>query len=201
MSHILRPEPGQSSHDSQGTRYSIRDGKSSLARPRARREPAENMGQIKVEITDVKKEAFTAINPNGRLPAITDPNTGITLWESGAIIEYLVETYDTESRLSYTSFPEKFHLKQFLAFQMSGQVTSCPLLIRNDNSDGQQGPYFGQLGWFKMFHPEDVPSAKERYEEQTVRVLSVLDRVLKGREYLVGDKAYVLLSFSRVAHS
>lgn len=52
-----------------------------------------------------------------------------------------------------------------------------------------------------MFHPEDVPSAKERYEEQTVRVLSVLDRVLKGREYLVGDKAYALLSFFRVAPS
>lgn len=83
-------------------------------------------GQIKVEFTDVKKEHFTTVNPNGRLPAITDPNTGITLWESGAIIEYLVETYDTENRLSYTSFPEKFHLKQFLAFQMSGQVTSCP---------------------------------------------------------------------------
>ncbi|KAI8273331.1 hypothetical protein K4K60_011012 [Colletotrichum sp. SAR11_57] len=132
-----------------------------------------------VEFTDVKKEHFTTVNPNGRLPAITDPNTGITLWESGAIIEYLVETYDTENRLSYTSFPEKFHLKQFLAFQMSGQ-----------------GPYFGQLGWFKMFHPEDVPSAKERYEEQTVRVLSVLDRVLKGREYLVGDKAtYVDIAF------
>ncbi|KAL3304252.1 glutathione s-transferase [Colletotrichum asianum] len=151
---------------------------------------------IKVEFTDVKKKPFTTVNPNGRLPAIVDPNTGITLWESGAIIEYLVETYDTESRLSYTSFPEKFHLKQFLAFQMSGQVTSCPLLTHNDNSDGRQGPYFGQLGWFKMFHPEDVPSAKERYEEQTVRVLSVLDRVLKGREYLVGDKAtYVDIAF------
>ncbi|WYZ45379.1 hypothetical protein EsH8_VIII_000695 [Colletotrichum jinshuiense] len=128
--------------------------------------------QINIDLGVVKEEPYVSINPNGRLPAITDPNTGITIWESGAIIEYLVETYDTDNKISFPSFPERFHLKQWLHFQMSGQ-----------------GPYFGQLGWFKLFHPEDVPSAKERYEEQTVRVFSVLDRVLKDREYLVGDKA------------
>nr|XP_036588277.1 URE2 protein [Colletotrichum truncatum]KAF6799650.1 URE2 protein [Colletotrichum truncatum] len=127
---------------------------------------------VTVDLTKVKEEPYISINPNGRLPAIKDPNTGITLWESGAIIEYLVEQYDTDHKLTYSSTPEKFLLKQFLHFQMSGQ-----------------GPYFGQLGWFKMYHPEDVPSAKERYEGQTVRVLHVLDFVLKGKKYLVGDKA------------
>ncbi|KAF9881941.1 glutathione s-transferase [Colletotrichum karsti] len=126
---------------------------------------------IKIDLAKVKEEAYTSINPNGRLPALKDPNTGITLWESGAIIEYLVDTYDTENKISYASFPEKYLLKQFLHFQMSGQ-----------------GPYFGQLGWFTLFHPENIQSAKERYEEQTVRVLSVLDAVLKGKKYLVGDK-------------
>ena len=81
-------------------------------------------------VTDVKGEKFTAKNPNGRAPAIDDPNTGITLWESGAIIEYLIDRYDTSAKLSFTSLPEKYYAKQWLMFQMSGQ-----------------GPYFGQAAW------------------------------------------------------
>lgn len=70
-----------------------------------------------------KVEWFTAINPNGRVPAIVDPNTGLTLWESGAIVEYLVETYDKEGKLTVPDTAGKWHLKQYLHFQMSGQVS------------------------------------------------------------------------------
>ncbi|KAH8776659.1 glutathione S-transferase [Diaporthe sp. PMI_573] len=122
-------------------------------------------------VADVKGEAYTKINPNGRTPAIEDPNTGITLWESGAILEYLVDTYDKDHKISYASFPEKYHTKQYLHFQMSGQ-----------------GPYFGQTTWFRHFHPEKVESAKKRYDEQLVRVVGVLDNILAGKQYLVGDK-------------
>src|ERR1700744_2063231 len=80
-----------------------------------------------VGIADVKQPPYTDINPNGRLPSIEDPNTGIKLWESGAIIQYLVETYDKNSVLTCTTIPEKYELNQWLMFQMSGQ-----------------GPYFGQ---------------------------------------------------------
>ena len=73
----------------------------------------------------------TKLTPFNRVPAIEDPNTGIKLWESGAIIEYLIETYDKENKLSFKTAPEKFFTKQFLFFQVSGQ-----------------GPYFGQLAWF-----------------------------------------------------
>lgn len=41
---------------------------------------------VPVPFADVKGAEYVAINPNGRLPSIHDPNTGITLWESGAII-------------------------------------------------------------------------------------------------------------------
>jgi glutathione S-transferase len=63
-------------------------------------------------------------------PAIIDPNTDLTLWESGAIIQYLIEQYDTERKLSYDSLHEKHLLNQWLHFQMSGQ-----------------GPYYSQLAW------------------------------------------------------
>ncbi|KAK7218483.1 hypothetical protein V2G26_006486 [Clonostachys chloroleuca] len=101
----------------------------------------------KIEVDNPKAEEYTKINPNGRVPTIIDPNTDLTLWESGAIIEYL-------------------------------------------------GPYFGQAVWFHRFHPEDVPSAKTRYEEQITRVLEVLDNILKDKEYLVADKlTYADLAF------
>ncbi|KJZ77926.1 hypothetical protein HIM_02563 [Hirsutella minnesotensis 3608] len=133
-----------------------------------------------VPVSDPKAASFTAINPNGRLPAIKDPNDDdFVLWESGAILEYLVETYDGAGKLTLPSAADKWRLKQYLHFQMSGQ-----------------GPYFGQAVWFRKYHKEDVPSAKQRYEEQTVRVFGVLDDVLKDKTYLVGEKfTYADLAF------
>ncbi|KAJ5974389.1 hypothetical protein N7481_011599 [Penicillium waksmanii] len=133
-----------------------------------------------VAFPDMKKEPFESININGRVPAIEDPNTGITLWESGAILEYLVETYDKEHTISFASGSQDYFLaKQWLHFQMSGQ-----------------GPYFGQAVWFTRYHPEQIESAKERYYNEIRRVSGVLDRALKGKEYLVGEKwSYADLSF------
>jgi len=51
-----------------------------------------------------------------------------------------------------------------------------------------QGPYFGQVTWFKLRHPERIPSALERYQKEAIRVLSVLDGVLANQKYLVGNK-------------
>ncbi|OAA50912.1 glutathione S-transferase [Beauveria brongniartii RCEF 3172] len=64
----------------------------------------------------VKSPPFTDLCVNGRVPALEDPNTGIALWESGAILEYPVETYDTSSpqqqRLSFPrGTPEYFLAK------------------------------------------------------------------------------------------
>ncbi|GKZ20605.1 glutathione S-transferase, nitrogen catabolite repression regulator [Aspergillus brasiliensis] len=133
-----------------------------------------------ISITEVKKEPYVSVNPNGRVPAIEDPNTGITLWESGAIIEYLIETYDKDNKISFQAgTPEYFQAKQWLHFQMSGQ-----------------GPYFGQAVWFRRHHPEVVPSAQERYKNEALRVSGVLDKVLKDREYLVGGRySYADASF------
>jgi len=132
-----------------------------------------------MDMAELKKDPFEKINPNGRVPVIEDPNTGITLWESGAIIEYLEETYDKESKLTYTSSPKKYFVKQWLYFQTSGQ-----------------GPYYGQAAWFARFHPEKLPSAIDRYKDQIKRVLYVLNKALEGKKYLIGDKCTVAdLSF------
>jgi glutathione S-transferase len=66
-----------------------------------------------------------------------DPNTGFKLFESGAIIEYLIKYYDKDAKFHYTKDPEALLTQSWLHFQMSGQ-----------------GPYFGQLAWFAMFHQE-----------------------------------------------
>lgn len=50
-----------------------------------------------------------------------------------------------------------------------------------------KSPYFGQAAWFSMFHSEKIPSAIERYQNEILRVYSVLESVLSKQSYLVGD--------------
>ncbi|ETN42520.1 uncharacterized protein HMPREF1541_01677 [Cyphellophora europaea CBS 101466] len=131
------------------------------------------------EGTKLKQEPYTTLNPNGRVPTIEDPNTGIVLWETAAIIQYLIDTYDKDGKISHGPGELKYKELQWLAFQVSGQ-----------------GPYFGQATWFQVFHPEKLPSAVERYQNEIVRVNGVLDAHLQGREWLVGDKCtYADLAF------
>ncbi len=126
--------------------------------------------------------------------AIQDPNTDITLWESGAINTYLVEQYDTEKVFTYATLKERHLVNQWLHFQMSGQ-----------------GPYYGQAAWsvlivspaslerlsshiadtkdrFNVLHPEKIPSCQERYNNEIRRVLGVLEGQLSTRQWLVGNK-------------
>ncbi|KAF9890790.1 glutathione S- transferase, nitrogen catabolite repression regulator [Aspergillus nanangensis] len=126
-----------------------------------------------VNFTDVKKEPFISLNPNGRLPAIEDPNTSLKLFESGAIVEYLLDQYDPDNKLAYAADDHQkyYDTKAWFHLQVSGQ-----------------GPYYGQAGWFSRLAPEKIPLAIERYGNEIRRVTSVLNNVLKDREWLVGDK-------------
>ncbi|RWA05204.1 hypothetical protein EKO27_g9898 [Xylaria grammica] len=114
---------------------------------------------VDIPFSDVKKPVYTVVNPNGRLPAIYDPNTDLTLWESGAIIEYLVETYDKANKLSFPKGSNESYLtKQWLYYQTTGQ-----------------GPYYGQAVWFTKYHPEKVQSAVDRYVNEILRVTAVVE--------------------------
>ena len=70
-----------------------------------------------IDFKDIKLPPFIDLNPNGRVPAVVGPSHNITLWESGAIIQYLIETYDVSHKLRYDTFPERFLAQQWLFFQ------------------------------------------------------------------------------------
>lgn len=123
---------------------------------------------ISIPFSDVKKPEYTAINPNGRLPSIHDPNTGLTLWESGAIIEYLVEKYDTVHSISFAQGTHEYYLaRQWNIFQASGQ-----------------GPYFGQAAWYsgKVGKEPKIQGPFDRYIGEVNRVVGVLEAFLTKRE-------------------
>ena len=110
---------------------------------------------------------FLAMNPNGRIPVIHDRDTGITIFESGAILIYLAEK---AGRLYPEDPAERYRVLQWLMFQMSGI-----------------GPMQGQAVVFVRYFPEEVPAAIDRYRNETRRLYEVMDRQLGETEYLAGD--------------
>ena len=115
-----------------------------------------------------KKPWFTAINPNGRIPAIVDRGNGdFAVFESGAIMIYLAEK---AGRLLPTDEKGRSRVMQWLMFQMGGL-----------------GPMMGQANVFNRYFPEKIPAAIDRYLRESRRLLEVLDGHLADNEYLAGD--------------
>ena len=110
--------------------------------------------------------AYVAINPNSKIPAITDRETGLTVFESGAILLYLAEK---TGQFLPTDLAGRFQVIEWLMFQMASV-----------------GPMFGQLGHFRRFAPEPVPYAIDRYEKEVLRLFGVMDRQLTQTEFLAG---------------
>lgn len=123
----------------------------------------------KIDITTQQQftPEYIAINPNSKIPAIVDQETGIKVFESGAILIYLAEK---TGKLLPTEQKSRFQVLEWLMFQMGGV-----------------GPMFGQLNHFKRFAPEKVPYAIERYEKETLRIYGVLDKQLQDNEFICGD--------------
>jgi glutathione S-transferase/GST-like protein len=117
---------------------------------------------------DQKLPWFTAINPNGRIPAIVDRDEGdFAVFESGAILLYLAEK---TGRLIPADAKGRSRVVQWLMFQMGGV-----------------GPMMGQANVFTRYFPEQLPSVIERYRREGRRLFEVLDGHLADREWLAGD--------------
>lgn len=111
---------------------------------------------------------FLKIAPNNRMPAIIDPDgpggKPISVFESGAILQYLGRKtgafYPAEERA-------RVQVDEWLFWQMGGL-----------------GPMCGQAHHFRIYAPQKVPYAIERYTNEVNRLYGVMDRRLADRDYL-----------------
>ncbi|KAJ0418797.1 glutathione S-transferase [Aspergillus carlsbadensis] len=127
-----------------------------------------------------KEPWFLAINPNGRIPALTDIDQDgkvINIWESGAILQYLVARYDLEHRISYpVGSKEAWEVTSWLMWQMGGV-----------------GPMQGQANHFIRFADQKYPYAINRYVPESRRLYRVLDtqQAKNPHGYIVGDRVTI----------
>ncbi len=121
---------------------------------------------------DQFKPEFLKISPNNRMPAIVDHDVEgepISIFESGAIMIYLAEKF---GRFMPTDPLGRKEIHEWLFWQT-----------------GNQGPMMGQHSHFFNYAPEEQRHGYggKRYETESMRCLSVLDKRLEGRDWLVGD--------------
>ncbi|HAV79861.1 MAG TPA: thiol:disulfide oxidoreductase, partial [Erythrobacter sp.] len=121
---------------------------------------------------DQHSQEYLAINPNGRIPAITDhaPGDGgdpVTVFESGAVLLYLAEK---AGRFLPTDLRGQSRVRQWLFWQV-----------------GHLGPTLGQHGHFHLYAEEKLPYAIERFHREALRVYGVMDRQLAQEEHLAGE--------------
>ncbi len=118
-------------------------------------------------------EDFLSLNPNGKIPAIIDPNTAdgkpLALFESGAILLYLAEK---SGQLLATEPATRYQTLQWVFFQM-----------------GAVGPMFGQLGFFYKFAGKEIEDKRplQRYVDESKRLLKLLEDRLADRQWIMGD--------------
>jgi GST-like protein len=123
---------------------------------------------------DQKTPEFLSLNPNGKIPAIVDPNgpgeKPLGLFESGAILQYLAEK---TGKLLPADAARRYQTIQWLHFQMGGI-----------------GPMFGQVGYFHKFAGKEISDKRplERYVTESKRLLGVLETRLEGRQWVMDDE-------------
>lgn len=109
--------------------------------------------------------------------------------KSGACIDHVLEKYDVEKKLLPRDEGMKWRARSWRDFQVSDKPLH-PSLSSTQTSDNDipgQGPYFGQYSWFLNYHPFDLPSVKDRYQNEILRIVGVMDKQLSKTPYLAGE--------------
>jgi GST-like protein len=118
-------------------------------------------------------EEFRALNPNGKIPAMIDPDgpggKPLGLFESGAILMYLA---DKTGKFIPADPARRWETVQLVFFQMASI-----------------GPMFGQVGFFHKFAGKAFEDKRplERYRDESKRLLGVLETRLEGRQWIMDD--------------
>jgi GSH-dependent disulfide-bond oxidoreductase len=130
-----------------------------------------NVHLVNIGKGDQFKPEFLAISPNNRMPAIVDPEgpdgNPISIFESGAILQYL-------GRKTGKFYPKseraRIEVDEWLFWQMGGF-----------------GPMLGQTHHFRIYAPEKIPYAIDRYTNESNRLYGVLNKRLADRPFIAGD--------------
>lgn len=109
-----------------------------------------------------KEEWFLKVNPNGRIPALTDGEHNV--FESVAVNQYLIEKYDKDNKFWFDNLEERSEAYSWIAFGQGGT-----------------GPMQGQANHFFRYAPEKIPYGINRYQKETERLYSVMEDRLAGR--------------------
>jgi len=121
---------------------------------------------------DQFKPAFLAISPNNKIPAIVDPNgpdgKPMALFESGAILLYLA---GKTGKLMPADTRGKYEVLEWLMFQVGGV-----------------GPMLGQAHHFRIYAPEKIEYAVDRYTNEAKRLYGVMNKRLANSRYIAGPE-------------
>lgn len=126
---------------------------------------------INIGAGDQFKPEFLKISPNNKIPALVDPQgpdgKPISLFESGAILLYLAAK---TGKLLPKTDRQKFEVLQWLMFQMGGV-----------------GPMLGQAHHFRVYAPEKIDYAVNRYTNEAKRLYGVMNKQLEKHRYIAGN--------------
>ncbi|MGE8409871.1 MAG: glutathione S-transferase family protein [Pseudomonas sp.] len=122
---------------------------------------------VRIDAGEHRRAEFLALNPHGRIPVLVDEDTGVTLFESAAILLYLAEK---TGRLLPQDLPGRWEAIKWLQFHASSV-----------------GPIIGQRVHFEVFAEQPLPVAIERFQRLTDDAFAVLDQRLAGQPWLAGS--------------